>query len=311
MIEKAVQQLNQGGLVIFPTETVYGLGADATNQDAIAKIYRIKNRPTINPLIIHFHHLAQIGDYAIIDKRARELMAKFMPGPISFILPQQPQNNIAKNALANLNTIAVRVPNHPIALDLLAKFAKPIAAPSANYSGQLSPTRHEHIRIIAKNPEILILDPQLNQPCAIGLESTILDLTGEEIMIYRPGFITARDIFAQTGYQCQIAPPNKAIKAPGALLHHYAPLKSLRINAIHRQDNEFFIGFADIQGDFNLSHQGNLGEAAQNLFHALWLGDQSHYAKIAICPIAHHDIGMAINEKLSRASISDYTMIAQ
>ncbi len=298
-LDSYVGHLQAGGLVIMPTETVYGLAGDSTNPDAIAQIYQTKGRPAINPLIIHCAEWGWVNEFAQLNERAEILAKKFMPGPVSLILPLRAGHKLAKNALAGLDSVCVRIPAHPLARQLIQQFGRPLAAPSANPSGQLSPTRPEHIQAFANAHNIPILD---GGDAVFGLESTIIDTRTDPIQIARLGVISAEAMTQKTGLNIGIPTThNQKPISPGQLLRHYAPHKPLRINCTNPGADEYYIGFGALECDFNLSPNANEFEMAKNIFHALWLADASPKPRIATAPIPPSDIGMAINDKLMRA----------
>ncbi|MCX7338120.1 MAG: L-threonylcarbamoyladenylate synthase [Alphaproteobacteria bacterium] len=307
-ITQAVTLLSQGNVVVMPTETVYGLAADATNGLAIAKIYEIKSRPQFNPLIVHVHSLEAAQLYADFTDDALAIAAQFWtPGPnhrpLTLVLNKKQGAPISELATAGLDTIAIRIPGHPIALQLLAAFEKPLAAPSANISNSLSTTTAQaaHHQLGDKVP--LILD---GGPCAVGVESTILDLSGENPVLLRPGGTTTEELEIALGKHIQRHAPSAAIKAPGMMKRHYSPSLPLRLNADTSHRGEAFIGFGpDSPKDIaaNLSPSGNLAEAAANLFETLRCVDRAdHYSGIAIMPIPEQGLGIAINDRLARAA---------
>lgn len=304
-IKQAANIIKQGGLVAFPTETVYGLGADATNEEACSKIFKIKGRPSINPLIVHIASIAQAESISIFNEDAYKLLT-FWSGPLSIVLPLNKNANIAKSVLAGLDTIALRLPAHPIALQLLKEAGCPIAAPSANPSGYISATTTEHVQQHFANQDVFILSD--NSSCQYGLESTIIDLTTPAPTILRYGFITPDSIESIIGKKVSTAPPLMTIKAPGMMDKHYSPQTPLRLNATDLEQGEIGLGFGE--GQFrpmlNLSSIGNIVEAAANLY--LMLRQLDDYAssnqisRIAVAPIPNSGIGLAINDRLKRAA---------
>lgn len=303
-INIAITKLLNGEPVAFPTETVYGLGADCTNNQAVEKIFSLKGRPSFNPLIIHVLNLDTALKYGEFNRSALRLAQFFWPGPLTLVVPLRPGTNISQCVTAGLETIAIRVPNHPIALELLKHYPNPIAAPSANKSGYVSPTKHEHVRHEFQK-DIFIIPG--DQSC-IGLESTIVDCSDENIAILRPGFITKTDIENFLNIPVFEKSSTEAIKAPGQLKHHYAPLLPVRLNAINIFPNEALLTFGSnkLTSDamLNLSPTGNLDEAAANLFDFLRILDKtnSNVTQIAITPIPNTGVGLAINERLHRAA---------
>lgn len=292
--------LRQHQVVAFPTETVYGLGADATSSEAVANIYTCKARPQFNPLIIHVRDLSHAETLGCFTPDAYKLAEKFWPGPITFVLQKRKDCPVDPLALAGLNTIALRIPNHPVARTLLETVDFPLAAPSANRSGSLSPTTAQHVEKSLGQKVPLIIDGGI---CDVGLESTILDCTGETLTILRQGAITQGDIEAVVGYPIEQSTDENII-APGQLKSHYAPTLPLRLNATHAMPGEVWLGFGAAKAcTLNLSAKKDLKEAARNLFVMLHILDNPHhYTGIAISPIPHHGLGMAINDRLERAA---------
>ncbi len=301
-IKLAVKALNEGNLVSFPTETVYGLGGDATNDLAIAKIFESKNRPKFNPLIIHFSSFDQIEKNCRISDEVRKLNALFWPGPMTIILKKKKDSKICDLASAGLDTIGVRIPENKSALKLIELFKKPLAAPSANKSLSLSPTKASHVFEYFENDKNLsiILD---DGPTKIGLESTILNLVGNEIHVLRHGGLSFEELRENFPYKEIIDEQNSTnrILAPGMLKKHYSPDVPLRINAKKAKNNELLIGFGPTYNSPNLSFKGDLVEAASNLFSFL-AKYQKKYPRIAIAPIPEKGIGKAINDRIKRAS---------
>jgi L-threonylcarbamoyladenylate synthase len=297
-IVAATGLIQQGQPVAIPTETVYGLAADATDAPAVARIYAAKGRPDFNPLIVHVLDLTAAERLALFDDRARALAAAFWPGPLTLVLPQRPGNGIASVATAGLATIALRVPAHPAMRALLGAADRPLAAPSANASGRISPTRAEHVLKSLGGRIPLVID---GGPSAAGLESTILNAAGDVLTLLRPGPITAAEIAARTGLSLAAA-DDAPIVAPGQLASHYAPAKPLRLDAVCRAHDEWLIGFGEIAGDDTLSAAGSLIEAAACLFDALHRADAAAPARIAIAPIPGGGLGLAINDRLRRAA---------
>lgn len=298
----ATEALEEGNLVSFPTETVYGLGGDATNNLAIAKIFETKNRPEFNPLIIHFASFDQIEENCEINDDIKKLNDLFWPGPMTIILKKKKESKISNLASANLDTIGVRIPNNITALKLIKSFGKPIAAPSANTSSSLSPTEANHVYEYFKNDKNLsiILDGGSTQ---IGLESTIINLDNDKIEILRHGGVSAEELkekFPQKVINIE-QKANEIIIAPGMLSKHYSPAVPLRINAKKAKKNELLIGFGPNYNAPNLSFEGSLVEAASNLFSFL-AKYQKKYSKIAIAPIPNKGIGRAINDRIKRAT---------
>jgi L-threonylcarbamoyladenylate synthase len=303
---QAAAILRAGGLVAFPTETVYGLGADATNGFAVAALYAAKGRPSFNPLIVHVPETAAAAAIAVLTPLAQTLAAAFWPGPMTLVLARRPNRIIADLATAGLETVAVRVPAHPIAQALLRAADMPIAAPSANRSGHVSPTAAAHVAADLGDHVQLILD---GGPTEVGLESTVVDATGAEPVIFRLGAVTPEDIARITGGPARIAAGNDdaAPASPGMLTRHYAPNAKLRLDAHDVRPGEALLAFGpDLPPHtgpiFNLSRAGDLAEAAANLFAALRQLDASGVAAIAVMPIPSHGLGAAINDRLIRAA---------
>lgn len=296
-IQRAAELLDAGGLVGIPTETVYGLGADATNGHAVAKIFEVKGRPTFNPLISHVSGLDQAETLAYFPKTALDLAEKYWPGPLTFVLPRLARCAAHDLVTAGLKTIAVRAPGHAVARQLLLTFNKPIAAPSANPSGELSPTCAEHVaRTIGEDIDMILDGGQ----CAVGLESTVIEITNEAVYLLRPGSILEEDI-AETINRPVLAAEG-GIKSPGQTLSHYAPKTRVILNATKAQDKGVLLGFGPITGDINLSPVGDLREAAANLFAMLHELDHMKAKSIAIAPIPMKGLGRAINDRLTRAA---------
>ena len=301
-IARAAELLRAGGVVAFPTETVYGLGADATNDRAVARIFAVKGRPRFNPLIVHVADSAAAAAHAELDARARALMSRFWPGGLTLVLRKRTGSPLSALALAGLDSVALRCPAHPMARDLLARCGRPVAAPSANRSGRLSPTTAEHVRADLGAAVDLILD---GGPCPIGLESTIVDLTGEP-MLLRPGALDA----AALGIPLATASGGNeaAPKSPGRLASHYAPATLLRMNATEIRDGEALLAFgpaplpAPPRLTRNLSPRADLTEAAANFFAMLHELDSLGAKRIAAMPIPGRSLGQAINDRLRRAA---------
>ncbi|MBX9796786.1 L-threonylcarbamoyladenylate synthase [Sphingomonas sp.] len=294
-VAEAAALIAHGVPVAVPTETVYGLAADAWSAPAVAAIYAAKGRPSFNPLIVHVPDLAAAQAVAQLDEAALALAARFWPGPLTLVAPCH-DPRIASLVTAGLPTIAVRVPAHRAMQALLAATGRPLAAPSANASGAISPTRAAHVLASLDGRIPMILD---DGPTPTGLESTIV-LTGAVPRLLRPGPITADAITAVLGMPLEAAPGG--IIAPGQLASHYAPAKPLRLNAIDAAADEWLIGFGGVVGDDTLSAGGDLVEAAARLFDALHRADASDRARIAVAPVPGHGLGAAINDRLARAA---------
>ena len=274
----------------MPTETVYGLAADATNANAVAGIYAAKGRPSFNPLIVHVLDLAAAERVAMFNDAARALARQYWPGPLTLVLPLRPDSGIASLVTAGLPTIALRVPAHPAMQALLSATGKPLAAPSANASGRISPTRAAHVIKSLGGRIPLIIDAGSTE---IGLESTIVAIDAEgTLRLLRSGPVDLGLSLAASG----------AIEAPGQLASHYAPAKPLRLDAIIAEPGEWLIGFGDVPGDDSLSVCGDLIEAAARMFDALHEADASERPRIAIAPIPQAGLGVAINDRLKRAA---------
>jgi L-threonylcarbamoyladenylate synthase len=295
----------RGDVVVFPTETVYGLGGDATNDLAVAKIYQIKNRPTFNPLIAHFFCIEQAQEYVEIPLAAYRLAQTFWPGPMTMILRRKEGCSISLLASAGLEYIGVRIPNHPVALALLKTFGRPIVAPSANMSTKISPTSAKDAMSALNNQNLLIID---GGKCKVGIESTIIDLSYGKATILRPGAITREDIskFMKISDEA-----STETKSPGQMKRHYSPNSSMRLNVTHLRPEEVLLGFGNAKDVWpssgehiclNLSESGDLGEAAANLFSMLRELDQLNPSAIAVMPIPNEGIGVAINDRLTRAA---------
>ncbi len=297
-IRAAADVLCAGGIVAVPTETVYGLAADASNADAAAAIYRTKGRPDFNPLIVHVVDIAAAKALATFDTRAEMLAAAFWPGPLTMVLPLRAGANIAAAVTAGLSTIALRCPAHEVMQNLLQISGLNLAAPSANRSGGISPTRAAHVASSLRQNAPMILD---GGPCDAGLESTIVALRSNGWQILREGPVTCAALQAVLRSD-PIATADKKIEAPGQLASHYAPSKPLRLNVSNSSDEEYLIGFGPITGDYNLSARSDLAQAAANLFDALHRADASDASAIAVAPIPTDGIGAAIDDRLNRAA---------
>ena len=300
-IIKAAGIIKSGGLVAFPTETVYGLGANVYDANAVSKIFAAKQRPKFDPLISHIADVNILRTYAATDERVFALAKRFWPGPLTFVLNRIDTNHALDLACSGLRTLTVRMPNHQIALDLIRASGVPIVAPSANKYQSISPTTAMHVAEGLGNAVDMILD---GGACKVGVESTIIDLTGKDVVMLRAGGTAKEDIEDFLNERVLIGEGNPDLPtAPGQLLRHYAPKNILRINAEKPDKNEYFIGFGNIDGDLNLSKSGNLTEAAANLFAFLHLADEkAPCGKIAVAPIPLSGLGLAINDRIKRAS---------
>lgn len=303
-IEAAARLLRQGRLVAFPTETVYGLGADATNGRAVARIFAAKGRPRFNPLIVHVPGLAEAEALAIFDERGREAARRFWPGPLSLVLRRRKASGLSLLVSAGLETAAVRVPAHPVAQSLLRAFGRPIAAPSANRSGRVSPTSADHVAAEVGRRVALILD---GGACRIGLESTVLDLSGDKPVLLRPGAVTIESLGEIFGSIETPVANEPAPRSPGRLPSHYAPNLPVRLDATSAWPDEVLLafgpetppGFVEV---LQLSRKGDLSEAAANLFAMLRRLDRPQFSGIAVMPIPERGLGRAINDRLRRAA---------
>ena len=299
-IAKAARIIGEGGLVAFPTETVYGLGADATNDSAIAAIFEAKGRPRFNPLIIHFANATQVAAVVDFNEAAEKLARAFWPGALTMVLKRKPDCPVSLLASAGLDTLAVRVPNHPLAHALIEAVGTQVAAPSANRSGHISPTTAAHVEASLGDHVDAILD---GGPCAIGLESTVVDLSTDTPTLLRPGGITREAIEAVIGPLALSDGSEDAPRSPGMLKRHYAPMIPLRLNAEKPEPGEALLAFGPSVSarHANLSRSGDLNEAAANLFAMLHMLDQPGLKGIAVMPIPDTGLGIAINDRLKRA----------
>ncbi len=302
-VRAAAALLRAGDLVAFPTETVYGLGADARLDRAVAGIYAAKGRPAFNPLIVHVAGLDAAEALAEMSSEARRLAAAFWPGPLTLVLPLRAGAGLSERVTAGLGTVALRAPAHPVAQQLLAAFGGPLAAPSANRSGAVSPTSRAHVLDGLGGRIAAVLD---GGPCAVGLESTIVGLAGAAPSLLRPGGLPAEAIEAALGAPLA-EPAGGAITAPGQLASHYAPDAALRLDAAGPAADEVWIGFGpQIAPGLNLSPAGDLREAAANLFAHLRAADalskRAGGSRIAVAPVPDTGLGRAINDRLRRAA---------
>jgi len=298
-LARAAEILRAGGLVSFPTETVYGLGADATNDVAVARIFEAKGRPRFNPLIVHLPDLDAVSRYAFLDGEALRLARAFWPGPLTLVLPLKPDAGISPLVSAGLDTVAIRVPDHPLARALLRETGRPVAAPSANPSGRVSPTSADHVLDGLGGRIEAVLD---GGPCAVGVESTIVGF-GPAPTLLRPGGLPAEAIEAAIGGPLAQHQPGDGINAPGQLRSHYAPRATMRLGVTTPAPGERLLGFGTVEAaEINLSPAGDLVEAAANLFGALHALDAGGDAPIAVSPIPEHGLGRAINDRLRRAA---------
>ena len=299
-VREAAQLLRSGRLVAIPTETVYGLAARADSDAAVAGIYRAKGRPDFNPLIVHVSSLKQANKFAIFNDRAYHLAEHFWPGPLTLVLPKREAASLAAAVTAGLPNIALRCPAHPVMQAVLQECGLPLAAPSANRSGAVSPTHAEHVAHSLGGRVDLILD---GGPCEAGLESTIVALRDDgSWQVLRPGPITKSQISAVLGETDDGVTSTGKIEAPGQLDSHYAPGKPVRLNAEQAAADEFHIGFGSISGDVNLSPQADLTEAASRLYAVLHEAAAADQPRIAIAPVPDEGVGTAINDRLRRAA---------
>jgi L-threonylcarbamoyladenylate synthase len=296
-IAQAAQLLRDGALVALPTETVYGLAARADSDAAIAAVYRAKGRPDFNPLIVHVPSLAAAERLAVFDDRARALATAFWPGPLTLVVPLRAEAEIAPAVTAGLPTIAVRCPAHPVMRAVLEQCDLPLAAPSANRSGAVSPTDADHVLATLDGRIAAVLD---GGACERGLESTIVAVRESGWQLLRHGPIPQADLTAMLG------PPDPVlsarVEAPGQLAQHYSPGKPVRLGASEAEKDEFMIGFGPIAGDCTLSATGDLPEAAARLYACLHLAAAALKPRVAVAPITNEGIGAAINDRLRRAA---------
>lgn len=295
-VARAAEVLCSGALVALPTETVYGLAARADSERAIAAIYRAKDRPEFNPLIVHIASLEQAERLAAFDDRARQLAGRFWPGPLTLVLPLRDSAPIAPAVTAGLPTIALRLPAHPLMQAVLGETGLPLAAPSANRSGAVSPTSAEHVAA-SFGEELTVLD---GGPCARGLESTIVAIRENGWQLLRPGPVGEPAVAAVLGDAMAVAPGR--IEAPGQLARHYSPGKPVRLGAAVAEADEFLIGFGEIEGDCSLSPAGDLNQAAARLYACLHQAAASERPRIAVAAIPEEGVGAAINDRLRRAA---------
>ena len=299
-IEEAARLIRAGQPVAVPTETVYGLAADATSGEAVAAIYQAKGRPTFNPLIIHVADVEAAARFGMLGAAERALAAACWPGPLTIVVPLRADAGLASLATAGLSTVALRVPAHPVMRALLAASGRPLAAPSANASGTISPTRAAHVLRTLGGRIPLVLD---DGPCPVGLESTIVQVMDGAIHLLRPGPIAMPQLMLATGLPAAAARAgDAAISAPGQLAQHYAPAKPLRLETSAAADDEWLIGFGPVAGNTSLSPSGDLTEAAARLFDLLHEADAAAPARIAVAPVPHEGFGRAINDRLRRAA---------
>ena len=301
-LDRAASLLRDGALVAFPTETVYGLGGDATNDRAVAAIFAAKGRPNFNPLIVHVVDFAAAEPLAAFDERARKLVSRFWPGPLTLVLKRSAACSISRLASAGLETLALRSPAHSLAQALLRAVERPLAAPSANRSGHVSPTTTDHVLDELSGHIAAVLD---GGPCHVGIESTVVDLSQPQAALLRPGGVTREQLESVLGRLADVADAG-APRSPGMLERHYAPARPLRLNATAVASDEALLAFGPplpgAGATVNLSPARDLTEAAANLFAALRTLDQPRFTTIAVMPIPEAGLGAAINDRLRRAA---------
>ncbi len=309
-LTRAGELIREGRLVAFPTETVYGLGADATNDRAVAEIFAAKERPRFNPLIVHCPDREAAAGVVVWDDRAERLADRFWPGPLTLVLPRRPDCPISLLVSAGLDTVAVRVPAHALALALLAAAERPIAAPSANRAGEVSPTTARHVHESLGERPAMILD---GGPCRIGIESTVLDLSRPDAALLRPGGVPHEEVEAVIGPLAKtgsgVEARGEGPRSPGQLTSHYAPRLPLRLNVRAPRPGEALLAFGrptpsgvTMGTGMNLSPSGDVTEAAANLFAMLRALDRPPHTGIAVMPIPETGLGEAINDRLRRAA---------
>lgn len=303
-IAEAGALLRAGELVAIPTETVYGLAGDATDDRAVARIFAAKDRPSFNPLIVHVAEIAAARAIVRFDAQAEDLAARFWPGPLTLVLPRAEACPVSLLAGAGLDSLALRIPDHETARAVIAATDRPLAAPSANPSGKVSPTTAAHVAEALAGRIAMVLD---GGPCRIGLESTVLDLTGPRAVLLRPGGLPKEEIEAVLGPLDEAGMGETAPRGPGQLASHYATALPLRLNAAEASSDEALIAFGpDVPGGAaetrNLSPRGDLEEAAANLFAAMRALDRSDFRAIAVMAIPETGLGRAINDRLRRAA---------
>lgn len=297
--------LSAGDLVAFPTETVYGLGADARDDDAVARIFAAKDRPSFNPLIVHVADRAAAETLGTFNETARALADRFWPGPLSIVVPRRAEAGLSLLVSAGLDTVALRTPAHPLAQDLLEHFGGPIAAPSANRAGEISPTRAEHVTDSLGAAVNLVID---GGACMVGLESTVIDLCGARPAILRHGAITQEQLERAIGDvdDASVAEDETAPRSPGQIARHYAPSIPIRIDVKDPRPDEAYAAFGEPAPNpaattLSLSPSGDVIEAAARLFATLRALDRPEFAGIAVAPVPETGIGRAINDRLRRA----------
>lgn len=297
-VARAAKLIRAGELVAFPTETVYGLGGLATDDRAVARIFEAKARPRFNPLICHLPSLSAAREFARFGDDAELLAEAFWPGPLTLVLPAIPGSGLSALATADLPTVALRVPNHPIALALAREVGAPLAGPSANPSGRTSPTRARHVLAGLEGRISAVLD---GGPCGVGIESTIVGFLPDPTLM-RPGGLPPESIEACLGSPLTLSDAGGKPSSPGQMRSHYATRARLRLEATAPEPGELHLGFGALEGDLNLSGAGDLVEAAANLFAHLHALDGRGARRIAVAPIPNRGLGLAINDRLRRAS---------
>ena len=299
-VEGAAQALSDGALVLLPTETVYGLAADASNPLAVAGIYQAKGRPSFNPLIAHVADLDAAQAIAVLDERALKLARAFWPGPLTLVAPIRAPELVCDLARAGLDTVAVRVPGHELARAVLRAFGKPVVAPSANRSGRPSPT---NLADALEETGFAVAAALDGGACTVGLESTVVAVFGGQLRLLRPGAVTRAQIEAVAGRLSEDHDAADAHRSPGRLALHYAPDAPVRLNVTQALPGEMFLGFGSVgTGEFNLSPSSDLAEAAANLFAFLRAADRLKPTAIAVAPIPSEGLGEAIHDRLNRAA---------
>ena len=300
IVDEAVNALHQGRLIHLPTETVYGLGANAASPEAVIAVFEAKGRPRFNPLIVHIGDMALAERIGVFDDRARALAVAFWPGPLTIVAPVRDTAAVCDLARAGLDTVAIRVPGHPLSRAVLAAFGGPVVAPSANRSGRPSPTTFDDAFAETGDKAAAALD---GGPCEVGLESTVVAVLDGPVRLLRPGAVTRAQLEAVVGPLAEA--DNDAKRSPGRLALHYAPDAPVRIEAAAPETGEAFLAFGpwpEGEGVFNLSPSGDLAEAAANLFAFLRAADRTKPVGIAVAPIPDEGLGEAINDRLRRAA---------
>jgi L-threonylcarbamoyladenylate synthase len=306
-IARAARMIRDGALVGMPTETVYGLAADATNGEAVAAIFEAKGRPLFNPLISHVADIAEARRFGVFDRAAERLAEAFWPGPLTLVVPHRAGSPVSDLARAGLDSVALRVPSHPVARDLIRAAGRPLAAPSANRSGRISPTQAEDVETELGARVGLILD---GGACAVGLESTVVSCIGDNLRLLRPGGVTRREIETASGSELEAAQAESALRSPGLLQSHYAPNAKLQMNVQNTDGYRAILTFGNAIVStkhtqahlIDLSPSGNLRQAASRLFSALRELDAGDPPVIAVTPIPIDGLGEAINDRLARAA---------